>query len=129
MLRSIKDDYEISEIKYAIEITEKAVYELIWNSVSGKDTWALKKWLDSRLIELGAVDHSFDSTINFTRGPRRQYGIIKHDDILCVDVGVRVKSGYCSDMGRTWPVTLDLQAKDFLNRIARAQEDGIKNIR
>ena len=129
ILRSIKDDYEINEIKSAIEITEKAVYELIQNCIPGKDTWYLKKELDAKLIELGAFDHSFDSSISFTRGARRPYGTIKHNDIISVDVGVRVKSGYCSDMGRTWPVTLDPESKNFLDRIVTAQEEGIKNIR
>lgn len=128
-MRSIKDEYEVSEMKRAINITENAVYELIQWAVPGADTWKIKKRLDARLIELGALDHSFDSSISFCRGPRRPYGTIKHGDILSVDVGVRVDSGYCSDMGRTWPVTLDAQAKDFLDRIVKVQREGIKHIR
>lgn len=128
-MRSIKDDYEVSEMRRAINITENVVYELIQWGVPGADTWKIKKRLDARLIELGALDHSFDSSISFCRGPRRPYGTIKHGDILSVDVGVRVDSGYCSDMGRTWPVTLDAQAKDFLDRIVKVQREGIKHIR
>lgn len=129
MMRSIKDEYEISEIKRAINITEKAVFKLIQDSLPGKDTWSMKKELDAQLIENGALDHSFDSTISFCRGPRRPYGTVKHLDILSVDVGVRVETGYCSDMGRTWPITLDAQAKDFLDRVVTAQREGVKNIR
>ena len=128
-MRSIKDDYEVSEIRRAISITENAVYELIQGAVPGADTWRLKKRLDARLIELGALDHSFDSSISFCRGPRRPYGTVKHRDMLSVDVGVRVESGYCSDMGRTWPVTLDAEAKDFLDRVVRVQREGVKHIR
>jgi Xaa-Pro aminopeptidase len=128
-MRSMKDEYEVAEIKRAINITENAVYELIQGTLPGADTWKLKKRLDSRLIELGALDHSFDSTISFCRGPRRPYGTVKHMDILSVDVGVRVESGYCSDMGRTWPVTLDTDAKDFLDRVVKVQREGIKQIR
>lgn len=128
-MRSIKDEYEVSEMRRAINIMENAVYELIQWAVPGADTWRIKKRLDARLIELGALDHSFDSSISFCRGPRRPYGTIKHGDILSVDVGVRIDSGYCSDMGRTWPVTLDTQAKDFLDRIVKVQKEGIKHIR
>ena len=128
-MRSIKDEYEITEMRRAVNITENAVYELIQGTVPGTDTWKLKKRLDAKLIELGALDHSFDSTISFCRGPRRTYGTIKHLDILSVDVGVRVDSGYCSDMGRTWPVTLDANAKDFLDRVVKVQREGIKHIR
>jgi Xaa-Pro aminopeptidase len=128
-MRSIKDDYEISEMRRAVNITENVVYELIHDAVPGADTWKLKKSLDARLIELGAIDHSFDSTLSFCRGPRRPYGTLKHLDILSVDVGVRVDSGYCSDMGRTWPVTLDANAKDFLDRVVKVQREGIKHIK
>ena len=128
-MRSIKDDYEVSEMRRAINITENAVYELIQGAVPGADTWRLKKRLDARLIELGATDYSFDSSFSFCRGPRRPYGTIKHPDILSIDVGVRVDSGYCSDMGRTWPVTLDAEAMNFLDRVVKVQVEGIKHIR
>ncbi|MGD0803886.1 MAG: M24 family metallopeptidase [Candidatus Bathyarchaeia archaeon] len=128
-MRSIKDEYEVSEMRRAINITENAVYELIQGAIPGADTWKLKKRLDARLIELGALDHSFDSSVSFCRGPRRPYGVVKHNDLISVDVGVRVESGYCSDMGRTWPVTLDADAKDFLDRVVAVQREGIKHIR
>jgi Xaa-Pro aminopeptidase len=128
-MRSIKDDYEVSEMKRAVNITENAVYELIQGAVPGADTWKLKKRLDARLIELGATDHSFDSSLSFCRGPKRPYGVVKYHDLLSIDVGVRVESGYCSDMGRTWPVTLDADAKGFLERVVKVQREGIKHIR
>jgi Xaa-Pro aminopeptidase len=128
-MRSIKDEYEVSEMRRAVNITENAVYELIQGAIPGADTWKLKKRLDARLIELGALDHSFDSSVSFCRGPRRPYGVVKYKDLISVDVGVRVESGYCSDMGRTWPVTLDADAKDFLDRVVAVQREGIKHIR
>ncbi len=128
-MRSIKDDYEVSEMKRAVNITENAVYELIQGAVPGADTWKLKKHLDARLIELGALDHSFDSSLSFCRGSKRPYGVVKHRDLLSIDVGVRVESGYCSDMGRTWPVTLEADAKGFLDRVVKIQREGIKRIR
>jgi Xaa-Pro aminopeptidase len=128
-MRSIKDEYELAEMRRAVGITESAVYELIQGAIPGADTWKLKKRLDARLIELGALDHSFDSTISFCRGPWRTYGVVKHQDLISIDVGVRVESGYCSDMGRTWSITLDTEAKDFLDRVVRVQREGIKHIR
>jgi Xaa-Pro aminopeptidase len=129
MMRSIKDDYEVEEIRRAIKITEEAVRELIDGSKPGRDTWDLKKSLDASMIAKGAIGPSFDSTISFTRGPRRPYGIIEPKDMLSVDVGCRVNSGYCSDMGRTWPMTMDGDARDFLDRAVTAQREGIRNIR
>jgi len=128
-LRSIKDDFEIAEIRRAINITEEAVTELIQESRPGMETWELKKKLDSAMIEKGAVEPSFDSTLSFVRGPRRPHGKIRHGDMLSIDVGCRVDTGYCSDMGRTWPVTMDADARNFLERAVTAQEEGVKNIR
>jgi Xaa-Pro aminopeptidase len=128
-MRSIKDEYEVEEIRRAIKITEEAVRELVEASKTGANTWDLKKSLDASMIAKGAIGASFDSTISFTRGAKRPYGIIEPNDILSVDVGCRADSGYCSDMGRTWPVKMDDEARDFLERAVVAQREGIRNIR
>jgi Xaa-Pro aminopeptidase len=128
-LRAIKDDFEVAEIKRAISITEEAVTELVESTRPGRHTLKLKKRLDAAMIEKGAVEFSFESSLVFARGPRRPHGTIKHGDMLSLDVGCRVDTGYCSDMGRTWPITLDADARDFLERAVTAQREGIKNIR
>jgi len=106
-LRSIKDDYEVEEIKKAVRITEEAVVELAQNAKPGMSTMDLKRRMDASMIERGAAELSFESTVRFARGPHRPPGIIKHGDMLTLDVGCRVPSGYCSDMGRNIPVSLD----------------------
>jgi Xaa-Pro aminopeptidase len=127
-LRTIKDEYEIDEMRRAIEITEIAFTRLIQDTRPGLNTWEMKKDLDADLINLGAYGFSFDSSIRFIKGNPLP-GVLKHGDSLCLDVGVRVDSGYCSDMGRNWPVTLEKETKDYMERAAQAQEEGIKNIR
>ena len=128
-LRAIKDEYEIAEMRRAIAITEEAVVELIQGSGPGVDTWDLKKRLDAAMIEKGAYEFSFNSSIRFGRGPSRPHGFIKHGDILRVDVGCRVDTGYCSDMGRTWPITMDADVRDYLERAVAAHGEAMKNIR
>jgi len=49
--------------------------------------------------------------------------------MLTLDVGCRVASGYCSDMGRNIPVSLDSEVKEFLDRAVKAHREGIKLIR
>ncbi len=126
-LRSIKDEFEIEEMKRAIKITEDALAPIIQETAPGKSTWELKKRLDARMIELGAVEFSFESSLRFMNGKPR--GTIKHGDGLLIDVGCRVDTGYCSDMGRNWPVTLTPEIRDYMERANQAQEEGIKNIR
>ena len=128
-LRAIKDEYEVGEIKKAVEITEEAVVELAQNARPGMSTADLKKRMDASMIEKGAVEFSFESSVNFARGPRRPPGMIKHGDMLTLDVGCRVPSGYCSDMGRNIPVSLDSEVREFLDRTVEAHSEGIKLIR
>lgn len=128
-MRSIKDEYEVDEMRRAIEITEEAVRELVDGSKPGKNTWDLKRSLDASMIAKGAIGPSFDSTISFTMGTKRPYGAIEKGDMLSVDAGCRVSSGYCSDMGRTWPMAMDGDARDFLDRAVAAQREGIRNVR
>jgi Xaa-Pro aminopeptidase len=128
-LRAIKDDFEIAEIKRAITITEEAVMELIQGSLPGVNTWDLKKKLDASMIERGAYEFSFNSSIRFARGPGRPYDVIRHGDMLRVDVGCRVETGYCSDMGRTWPITMDADVRDYLDRAVAAHGEAMKNIK
>lgn len=128
-LRAIKDEYEIGEIRRAVGITEEAVVELAQNARPGMSTADLKKRMDAAMIEKGAVEHSFDSGVSFARGPCRPPGIIKHGDMLTLDVGCRVPSGYCSDMGRNIPVGLDSEVREFLDLAVEAHVEGVKLIR
>lgn len=132
-LRAIKDEYEIEEIKKAIKKTEEAVVELASKARPGMSTLGLKKTMDASMIEKGAVEFSFKSSVRFALGPlagrARPPGIIKHRDMLAVDVGCRVDSGYCSDMGRNIPINPNSEIEEFLNRAVEAHREGIKLIR
>lgn len=127
-LRAIKDEYEIGEIRKAIKITEKVVVELASNARSGLSTVELKKRMDASMIANGAVEFSFESTVNFASGPPRPPGPIKHGDMLTVDVGCRIPSGYCSDMGRNIPLSPSPEVKEFLDRAVKAHRESIKLI-
>jgi Xaa-Pro aminopeptidase len=127
-LRSIKDEFEINEIKRAISITEAAFMMLIEETRPGRCSVDMKKELDANMIELGAYEFSFDSAIYMIKGTSLP-AILKHGDALCLDVGVRVETGYCSDMGRNWHVTIEQKTQDYMERAMQAQVEGIKNIK
>lgn len=128
-LRATKDEYEIGEIKKAIKITEEAVVEFAINARPGTSCEDLKKRMDASMIEKGAVELCFDSKPKFRRGRPRPPGIIKHGDLLTIDVGCRMASGYCSDMGRTIPISPDSEVKDYLDRALAAHKESIKSIK
>lgn len=126
-LRSIKDDYELGEINQAIEITEAAFMMLIEETNPGRSLEDMKRELDANMIELGAYEFSFDSSIGFIKQNKTEF--LKHGDALSLDVGVRVDTGYCSDMGRNWHVTWERQTEDYMERAMQAQIEGIKKIK
>ena len=126
-LRSIKDEYEIEEICRAIEITEAAFHLLIEETSPGRNVADMKRELDANMIELGAYEFSFDSSIGFIKGNKTEF--LKHGDALSLDVGVRLKTGYCSDMGRNWHVTWEKATEDYMDRAMQAQVDGINGIK
>jgi len=126
-LRSIKDEYEINEIRRAISITEAAFMMLIEETHPGRSVEDMKRELDANMIELGAYEFSFDSSIGFIKGNKTEF--LKHGDALSLDVGLRVETGYCSDMGRNWHVTWEKETEDYMDRAMQAQVEGIKNIR
>ena len=126
-LRTIKDDYEITEIKRAIGITEEAFMALIAETKPGLSVHEMKKGLDADMIELGAFEFSFDSSIAFVKQNKTSH--LKHGDALSLDVGIRLESGYCSDMGRNWHVTWEKETEDYMDRAMQAQIEGIKNIK
>jgi len=126
-LRSVKDEYEISEIRRATSITEAAFMMLIEETHPGRSVEDMKRELDANMIELGAYEFSFNSSIGFIKGNKTEY--LKHGDALSLDVGLRVETGYCSDMGRNWHVTWEKETEDYMDRAMQAQVEGIKNIR
>lgn len=128
-LRAIKDEYEINQLKKAIQITEQAILDSTLLAKPGTHIAELKRRLDAKMIELGAVEFAFDSSISFSRGLKRQSSIIKYGDMLSIDIGCRVSSGYCSDMGRNIPTSLDAEVKEFLDRAVEAHKEGIKFIK
>ncbi|GEM_PF-1663884 len=128
-LRMIKDQYELDEIKKAIRITEESVHELATNTRPGQTAIELKKKMDASMIEKGAIEFSFESTLSFAAGLPRPPGPIKHGDMLAVDVGCRVPSGYCSDMGRNIPLRPSSEVKDYLNQAISAHMESVKLIR
>ena len=128
-MRAIKDEYELDEIREAIRITEESVMEMVETSKPGSHTADLKKGLDAAMIAKGAIELSFWSSVGFGNGPRGPPRIVKHGDILLTDVGCRVPSGYCSDMGRTWPMTMTPEIRDWLDRVVSAHTKSFENIR
>ena len=124
-LRLIKDDYELAEISRAIDITEKMIMEVAEKAKPGVSKNKLIKQAQARAIMEGAI-HSFP---NFLELERRD--IIKYGDLLFLDGGCRMPSGYFSDMCRVIPVAgaLTPKIKDFLEKKIQVHKSILKFFR
>jgi Xaa-Pro aminopeptidase len=109
--RAIKDEYEIREIEKALEPVYKAM-GMVRKKVQEKGIIdsELYKLIKLELLESN-VETSFDPTIFFgdrtyatdwTRFVGKE--LTDKDKLVTVDMGARVRSGYCSDFTRTIPI-------------------------
>lgn len=104
-LRVIKDASEISKLKQAQEIADKAYTELFPFIKEGVSELELKAELEYRMAKLGAKKTSFDTIVLFGERAAMPHGepsgrTLKHGDVVLCDFGC-VCDGYCSDVTRT----------------------------
>ena len=104
-LRFIKDDAEILSVKAACEIAEKAVGDAMRHAYEGITERELKKYLETRMEELGSEGAAFDTIVAFGKNaavPHHETGEtrLKKNHVILIDTGCKI-NGYCSDITRT----------------------------
>jgi Xaa-Pro aminopeptidase len=100
--RMIKDEWEISQIRRAIKITESVLGEI---KISSKTESQLAFEIETSFREKGAspafetivASGRNSALIHYTPGSRK----ISRKDLVVIDCGARV-SGYCADISRTF---------------------------
>lgn len=128
-LRMIKDDWEITQIKKAIKITENIFRDI---KLVGKTEKQAAIWTDIKIMELG-LKNSFptiiasgknSSFIHYPPGNRK----IGEKDLVIMDIGVRY-NGYCSDLTRTFCRKPDKKKQKFYEDVLDVQKQVIDNVR
>ena len=104
-LRSVKTENEISNIKKACEITEKAFYKTIKKLKVGVTETEIKTLLENEYFAMGADGLAFDTIVAFGKNSAVPHHVsgstkLKENDVVLVDTGCRY-NGYCSDYTRT----------------------------
>lgn len=132
--KSVKNKEEISCIKKACEITEKAFYYTLKKVKEGMTELEFKKILVDKMKSLGATDESFETIVAFNKGsaiPHYQTGNVvlkKNMPILC-DTGC-IYNGYMSDFTRTvYFGTPDKKFIECYNSVLKAQLKAIEEIK
>lgn len=114
---SVKEDYEIENIKKACEITDKAFSELLGQIKEGMSENEVAALLEYLMRRGGASGTSFDTIVGFGENssvPHHETGMRKlsFGDIILIDFGCKV-DGYCSDCTRTFLFGDDKKHSDF----------------
>lgn len=103
--RSVKTDKEISDIRSACKIIEKAYHTVIKQVKLGMSEVELKDLLEKCVFEFGGEDLSFETIVAFGKNsavPHHETGetLLEENSVILIDAGCKV-NGYCSDLTRT----------------------------
>ena len=114
---SVKQDYELKNIKTACEITDKAFTSLFPHIKEGMTENELAAELEYLMRKFGASGTSFDTIVGFGANssvPHHETGNtkLKFGYIILIDFGCKV-GGYCSDCTRTFLFGDDKKHEEF----------------
>ena len=105
-LRQVKSDYEIAQIKTALQLSEGVLSDTLSLLGDGLPEQELAAQMEYEFKKRGASGPSFDTIALF--GPRSSLphgqptgNALCHGDVVLLDFGCRL-DGYCSDLTRTF---------------------------
>ncbi|HKW03895.1 MAG TPA: M24 family metallopeptidase [Nitrososphaerales archaeon] len=127
--RSVKSDYEISQIEKAIKTASSGLKKTIGKLSSGLSVDELTKILNSSMIDEGALSSSFETDIRIRSGvSEKEVRTLRSGDLILFDFGARLPSMYLSDIGRTIPFGNQPKVKDFFEDVFSIKREGLKKI-
>lgn len=103
---AIKNEWELSQIQKACDITENAFLNLLPEIKEGMSETEIASFLEYQMRKLGAQGLSFETIVAFGANasvPHYETGMhkLRFGDEILIDFGCKV-NGYCSDCTRTF---------------------------
>ncbi len=133
--RMKKSRSEIVHLQEAVNIIEKVLYEGIKKVHIGMTELELTGELELLMKKFGAVGPSFSTIVLSGEKSALPHGIpgerkFKKGDFLLIDFGVVTKSGYCSDITRTFIIeeASDKQ-KEIYDLVLKSNQAGINSVK
>jgi Xaa-Pro aminopeptidase len=128
--RSIKSEYEISEMESAIGVARRAFEKTIETLRSGISIDEIARTLNKTMLDEGALGPSFETDIRIRHKLHEaEVGRLSRGDLVLFDFGARLPSMYLSDVGRTIPFgVLDVKTSDFLEKVCSIKKEGLRRI-
>lgn len=134
-LREVKSEYEIEQIRKAIQITGDGIKRATEICKPEMYEYELQAIIEYEMLKQGAAGPSFPSIIgsgsnslilHYDKNKRR----MKTDDVVVMDVGAEY-NGYSADITRTIPVSgkFTKAQKEIYSLVLKAQKEVIKIIR
>ena len=133
-LRRIKDEEEISFIKEAQKISEKALRETMNYIREGEKEIKIQRILENFLFDFGAEDLAFKTIVAAGKRGSLPHAVpsenkILDGDFVTIDMGCKY-FGYCSDMTRTFAVgNVEEYKRKIYNIVSKAQNAALKEIK
>lgn len=114
---SVKESYELDNIKSACAVTDRAFESLLNVIKEGMSENEVAAELEYLMRKYGASGTSFDTIVAFGEGssvPHHETSLrkLKFGDIILIDFGCKV-NGYCSDCTRTFLFGDDNRHEEF----------------
>lgn len=134
VLRQIKSDFEISEIKRAIEVTGKSLKQIkrdINKYTSERD---IEKALTINFLKNGGDKHGFDPIVANEKNAatihyKNNNSIISNNSLLLLDVGAQV-GDYSADISRTYEIgNTSTRQKEILKAIIDVQQEVVAAVK
>ncbi|GAB3056207.1 M24 family metallopeptidase [Salinicoccus sesuvii] len=131
-LRGKKDADDKEKLQEAVDITEKALADLVNEPLSGRTEKEIAEFLLGKVKEYGAVDVSFGPLVLTGENSALPHGTpgdttVEPGHFLLIDFGVVTKDRYVSDMTRTFIIGDSTEEQEAIyNAVLRANEMGIK---
>jgi len=133
-IRAIKSEDEISRIREAQAITEKALTETLKLLKPRVTERELSAEITYQMLVSGADGPAFDNIVAFGANAAKPHynpgdARFEKNDIALFDIGAKYK-GYCADMSRTFALSEPSpKLRELYKIVLEAQEYALKNIR
>jgi Xaa-Pro aminopeptidase len=134
-LRQIKEPEEIAEIRRAAKIGDAVLKHMLSCLAPGKSEHEIALEGETFILKSGAKGAAFDIIVAAGLNsalPHAQAGrrIIRKGDLVVFDLGVRMASGYCSDLTRTAAVgRSSAWQREIYSLVYEAQAKGLAALR
>lgn len=134
-LREVKKEYEIEEMRTAIDITHEGIKSLMTNAKAGMIEYQLEAYFDFVLKTRGCKDVAFKTIAAAGKNATvLHYSVnnneIKDGDLILFDLGAQWNY-YSADISRTFPVNgkFTERQKQIYNIVLKANIETIKAIK